>query len=183
METIKIIKVACQYLLRSQYAGYNSWYEFDGTEFKEAQDIVFETCPEYCWKYTKTSKLDHYENEFGQNLSPEIYKEKVAEIVKDCACADEPTFESLEQEYAYKKFIQEWKPVYIDVVSKAPIKLDIQEYGDSRNKYIVSHRFVGMDISKCLYQYQPNSSQMAREIAKKYEFEEVEDRAWGQTRN
>lgn len=178
MKELKVIKVAGQYVLKAPSAGWNSWYEIDGVRFKDSQDVVFQEPPEYAWKFTTNSKLTNYKKEDGSFLSIDEYKEQVANLTKDCACSDEPTFESLEQEYVYKKFIQSYTAVYVEEVTKAPVRLDFQEYGDSRNPYIVSLRFLGQDISKCLYQYVSNPQKMTREIGRELGFDEIEDNTW-----
>jgi hypothetical protein len=178
MTELKVIKVAGSYVLKVLSAGWNSWYEIDGVKFKDAQDVVFQEPPEYSWKFTTNSRLHNYKRDDGQLLSIESYKEKIGELTKDCACSGEPIFDSLEQEYEYKKFVQSCQPVYVEDITKEPVKLDFQEYGESRNKYIVSMRFVGQDISNCLFQYIPNAVLMAQEVAREYGFEQIEDNTW-----
>lgn len=177
METLKVTKVAGSYHLKIPYSYSGSYYEIDGVKFIEAQEVIFQEPPEYSWKYTTNKIKDHYEVG-GSSITIEEYEKALKEITGDCQC--DPTFSTLEEEYAYKKFLQDHKLVYRDEVVREPIRLDFQEFGDSKNKYILSYRFIGKDWDKCLYRYAPNSVQMAREIATGLGFKEVEDKTWNE---
>lgn len=177
METIKVTKVAGSYYLKIPHSYSGTYYEIDGTKFIEAQEVIFQEPPEYAWKYVTNKLKDHYEVG-DSSITIEEYEKALKVITGDCQC--DPVFSTLEEEYAYKKFLQDHKLVYRDEVVREPIRLDFQEFGDSKNKYIQSHRFIGRDLEKCLYQYTPNSVQMAREIATSLGFKEVEDKTWNE---
>ena len=74
------------------------------------------------YKIDVRSKVEHYLNSNGEILTVESYNKKYNELNK----AEDFEFDNIDDEYAFKKFIQEWKAVYIEYEEKHPVEYSIK---------------------------------------------------------
>lgn len=81
----------------------------------------------YADKNGKILNIKNYDSKFN-TLRGEGYIDKDSDFVQ---------FDNLDDEYAYKKFVNEWKPVYETAVSLDPVKLEVIEVTfDTGSPYI-----------------------------------------------
>ena len=116
----------------------NGTYEIDGKRvqigWNDNKVIVdLDNKPEI-FKIDNISRIDHYLNSNGEILIVESYNKKYNELNKD------ENFSSLEDEYTFKKFIQEWKAVYIEYEEKHPVEYSIKYNVYNLPKYITPMR-------------------------------------------
>lgn len=97
------------------------------------------------FKVNKTTNIKYYENGIEPNmhkLSVEAYEFDKGMKLKDaeyCNLDEEYRFKNLEDEFAYKRFIRDWKPVFEEVVSKEKIDIEIRHAMlDTGNEFIKS---------------------------------------------
>lgn len=95
------------------------------------------------FKVNKSTKIKYYENVSEPNmhkLSVEAYKFDKGMKLKDaqyCNLDEEYQFKNLEDEFAYKKFLRDWKPVFEEVVSKEKVDIEIRHAMlDTGNEFI-----------------------------------------------
>lgn len=91
---------------------------------------------------TKKNVLTHYEDSNGSTISVGIYNEELNLLCGSCVTVDDDElyFDTLEEEFAYRKFKQRWKPVYrIDTTISEPLSVDKTELvQDTGNPFIVA---------------------------------------------
>lgn len=94
----------------------------DGVEYKEdswqGREVVVKDPANIYIKIVKNLEK-HYVNKEGEILSLEDYKVRYKEIVGKATweSGGDYEFDDLDDEFAYKKFIREWKLIYEEVVS------------------------------------------------------------------
>lgn len=95
------------------------------------------------FKVNKSTKIKYYENVSEPNmhkLSVEAYQHDLSTLKSKKSCDDEDgecCFDKLEDEFAYKKFLRDWKPVYEEVVSKEKVDIEIRHAMlDTGNEFI-----------------------------------------------
>lgn len=128
-----------------------SYYDKKAVGVKDFTDIRIVDTTTYIEKYvcgTEFKSVEDYEKEKDELLS----KRKVRYEYDD-----ETTYEweSLEDEFAYRKFIQLWQPINktIQTISD-PIEVAVMKIKtESGNKYITSCFYNGTDKDKTLFQY------------------------------
>lgn len=114
----------------------------------------------------------HYVSESGETLAVDDYQEQLIELSKystfDGADEDEHTWDSLEDEFAYRKFKQTWKAVYKkETVYSEPMLVDKTHIRqDTGNPYIVAGYLTGRaDVP--LYSYSRTQA-MSRLVSDKF---------------
>jgi len=113
------------------------------------------------------------------DLSPEEFERERKKLLKGNIFSEgEFIFENLEDEYKYRKFLQEHPPIkeqYTEYIDCEIVEYDIT--GRTDIEYIKPFRLIGKKPvskeGKVLYQYTPEPYKMAQEIGKKLGFEEV----------
>lgn len=83
-----------------------------------------------------------------KEMSVEDYNANILELNREY-------FEDCDEEYVYKCFIRDWKPIYRDEQRiSEPIKVEIKETCyKPENKYISNCFFNGTDLNICLFKY------------------------------
>lgn len=76
--------------------------------------------------------VTHYENETGSTLSVESYMEQKSDLASkgtpEEGYSSSYVFDNLDDEFAYKRFLKTWKPVFGESrTEKEPVKLDVVE--------------------------------------------------------
>lgn len=172
---MKIIKHSDKiYLIPKQYSettGYSvQGVRVDGKEVARFDDLLplqFDHVP-LIELVKKTSPVDYYKNKAGEIMSAEDHEIKSNELYK----ADEDgCWESLDDEFAYKKFSQEWSAVYKDVIEYIPILMTLL-YGNVKSEFedILPIYFLTEKVDGELFQWTPDFRQYVMDVAKKYGF-------------
>lgn len=105
---------------------------------------------------TKKNVLAHYEDSSGSTISVGIYNEELNLLCGSCVTVDDDKlyFDTLEEEFAYRKFKQRWMPVYrTDTTISEPLSVDKTELvQDTGNPHIVAGYLTGA-ANTPLYSY------------------------------
>lgn len=120
------------------------------------------------------------------DLSVDEYKAKLEELTK--GQDEDGYFSNIDDEYAYKKFVQDNPAEYEDYEDIQ--ELELVEYditGKTDNPFIIPYRFIGKEVSKdgaVLYQYNAQPYKLAQQITTELGLEEVPDKStWGNNDN
>ena len=91
--------------------------------------------------------IEKYVNAF-EEMTVDEYKANILELNREY-------FEDCDEEYVYKCFIRDWKPIYREEQRiSEPIKVEIVESCyKPENKYISNCFFNGTDLNICLFKY------------------------------
>jgi len=174
---MRVKKIIDKYLIESGL--YNTDLEVDGyliEGIERNESFWTNEEPKEIIKLEKTTRVISY----GE-LTPEEYPEQL-EKAKGNYSYDwnsDIKFDSLDDEFVYKKFLEEHKPVIEQYTKRTPIDFTVVEItGRTDNKFITPYRFLRKEnhqVNDSLYEYIPEPMEMAREIANEYGFVEVED--------
>lgn len=83
----------------------------------------------------KSSIVSHYESS-GFCLSVIDYNKETSLLYK---ANKDDDWDSLDDEFAYRKFVETWKPVYLEISSESPVTFNITGVTyDTKSKYITS---------------------------------------------
>ena len=145
---------------------------------------------EVVFKFGEEHKIErvYYHNETigytngTEQISPEEFHFKLKEV--DKRTDDEWSDTQIEEEFAYRKFINAWKPVVKENVRSiiAVYELKILNLPYSEYECIEPLCHFGGNISSALFMYRQNMVSIFQEIAKKYGFEKmVDDTSYRQT--
>ena len=95
------------------------------------------------FKVNKSTKIKYYENVSEpkmHKLGIDAYQHDLSMLKSKKSCDGEDgeiCFDKLEDEFAYKKFLRDWKPVYEEVVSKEKVDIEIRHAMlDTGNEFI-----------------------------------------------
>lgn len=128
-------------------------YEIDGKrvfiDWNDNKVIVDLDKNPTIYKIDVRSKVEHYSNSNGEILTVESYNKKYSELNK----AEDFEFESIDDEYAFKKFIQEWKAVNISFEVKTLVEYTIKYNVYNLPKYITPMRKLNGDLKNTIYVY------------------------------
>lgn len=107
------------------------------------------------FKINTTKVIDYYIDSEGNNLSEVEYSKQKSELIKNTYEDSnyEMSFNDLDEEYAYKKFIQKWKEVYKQITTHKRVTFDIQHTMYNLPKYITHTRKLNGDLKNTLYTY------------------------------
>lgn len=143
------------------YNSYNSKHQIAAKDVENVRSI------------NTTNVLIEYRSADGESTSVGDYQEQLEKLSTyntfDGAGDDERTWDSLEEEFAYRKFISQWKAKYKEEVTYSePLLIDRSHIRqDSGNPYIVAGFLTGRsDVP--LYSYS-RSNAVASLLAKKFE--------------
>jgi hypothetical protein len=119
-------------------SGFNSYNTKKQVSVKDVNDIRL---------VTKKNVLTHYEDNNGSTISVGIYNEELNLLCGSCVTVDDDElyFDTLEEEFAYRKFKQRWMPVYrTDTTISEPLGVDKTELvQDTGNPFIVAGFLTG----------------------------------------
>lgn len=101
------------------------------------------------YKIDVRSKVEHYSNSNGEILMVESYNKKYSELNK----AEDFEFDNIDDEYAFKKFIQEWKAVNTSFEVKTLVEYTIKYNVYNLPKYITPMRKLNGDLKNTIYVY------------------------------
>lgn len=101
------------------------------------------------YKIDVRSKVEHYLNSNGEVLTVESYNKKYNELNK----AEDFEFDNIDDEYTFKKFIQEWKAVNTSFEVKTLVEYTIKYNVYNLPKYIQSMRKLNGDLKNTIYVY------------------------------
>lgn len=169
MTRIILKKINDSYLLEFPF---KADIEIDGKRILDFKEGWLSEKP----KTIKLLKTEKKPIKYGK-YSPDEFSKKLDSLVSSYDYYGKPIFETLEDEYKYKKLKQENPPEYVEETIKED--LEIVEYditGRTDNPFIKPFRFVGKEPikeGKILYKYEPNPYEMAQSIAKQLGFSEV----------
>ena len=153
--------------------------EVDGVRFKDFKEGWLDKKPETIKNIVKKSRITDY-----GNLKPEPYNLMLNELVTKRDDDGYPVFETLEEEYSYKKFISEHAPIYEKYEDFEDFEIiEVNITGITDNPYIQPYRFIGSkvinkDSNAVLYRYTASPYKMAQIIAKSFGLTEIEDSSW-----
>jgi hypothetical protein len=176
---MKVLKIHDKYKIMP--TGYGSFtYKINGAIFEGI------TSEQPCWMEEEPTEIIKLEKStrtvsFGL-LSPEDYIIEINRLIENTHTNDYGglIFPDLEKEYEYKKFVSEHPPTTEPFLKETTVDFFIAEItGDTSNPYITPYRFLNTKNKKVddsLYEYIPNPMKLARDIAPKYGFVEVEDK-------
>jgi len=95
------------------------------------------------FKVNKSTKIKYYENVSEPNMhkiAVDAYSQSLSALIGFAIWSEsdeEYRFEKLEDEFAYKKFLRDWKPVYEEVISKEKVDIEIRHAMlDTGNEFI-----------------------------------------------
>jgi hypothetical protein len=94
------------------------------------------------YKIDVRSKVEHYSNSNGEILTVESYNKKYSELNK----AEDFEFDNIDDEYVFKKFIQEWKAVNTSFEVKTLVEYTIKYNVYNLPKYIQAMRKLNEDL-------------------------------------
>ena len=94
-------------------------------------------------------KLEHYLNSNNDILSIEGYNQRYTELNK----SEDFEFENLDDEYAFKKFVQEWKAIETSFEVKTLVEYSIKYNVYNLPKYITPMRKLNGDLKNTIYVY------------------------------
>lgn len=177
---MKIIRIRDNcFLLQKQYA--SGSFLIDGqviSSIAEVLPLQFNAFPtiKRIDSFTETS---HFVNEVGEEKSVEEY----TRIIKKLDKSIDGVFRNLDDEYEYKKFTREWKPIYQKVTKYIDVPLEVlyqtvqSEFEDIEPIYTISD-----NVESELFIWKPDFRKYIEEIAARYGFEKLDDGvAYGQT--
>lgn len=176
-QEVKVYRVADDsYLVDTGYAV--TEIEIDGVRLKDFRTGTIEKCPESINKISNEGVTIEYKSQFdGTVISVDEYNSRSESVRSkgNLTYDDEMYFESIDDEYAYKKFFREWKGVveYREKIISCPIiHIDVRSKSD--NKYIKPYRLINGTMKDPLYVMNINAMEIARELADKYGYKYLE---------
>lgn len=167
---MKIIKHSDNiYLIPKQYTGCYD-YKFDGKEIGHIEGLLplqFDHVPTV-EEIHKTAEVDFYQHTDGSTKTREEYEAQSKELYKG---DEDGNWSSVDDEFAYRKFIDGWKAVYHEVIGLVPVQL-VLLYGDVRSEFedIIPIYLISEDVKGDLFQWIPDFRQYVIDVAKKYGF-------------
>ena len=131
----------------------NSTYEIDGKrvqiDWNDNKVIVDLDKSPKIYKIDTRYKVEHFSNSKGEILTVEDYNKKHSELDK----AEEDEFDNIDDEYAFKKFIQEWKAIKSSFEVKTLVEYTIKYNVYNLPKYIEPMRKLNGDLKNTIYVY------------------------------
>lgn len=131
----------------------NGTYEIDGKrvqiDWNDNNVIVDLDKSPKIYKIDTRSKVERYLNTKGEILSVDDYNKKYNELNK----ADDFEFDNIDDEYAFKKFVQEWKAVNTSFEVKTLVEYTIKYNVYNLPKYIQPMRKLNGDLKNTIYIY------------------------------
>ena len=158
-----------------------STFEIDGELVVLKQGVKNLECqnkPIEAFKVTERTVVDYYKNsDESLKLTVEEYNNQVNELTKNQEYYDGSyEWDSLEKEFAYRKFLKEWSTVTKIESVKTKINLIYKELPISDYPFIVPLYSVGQ-ISDPFCSYIPPLRALVKMAAEKYGFEDAGDNA------
>ena len=169
---MKIIKYSeNSYFIPKQYSGIGySQVLIDSVlvdKFDEILPLKFNHVPTI--EIIKKSRIvDFYKNNSGKNLSVEKYNKKAQLLNKS---DEDGCWSSIDEEYIYKKFCNNWEAVYRDVTEYIPVQINVL-YQNTKSEYddiFPIYSFTD-DVSDDIFIWKPDFQKYVCEIAEKYKF-------------
>ena len=140
------------------YNSYNSKHQIAAKDVENVRSVI------------TTNTLTEYRSDAGETISPAEFKEQLEAICELATEYDgELEWKTLEDEFSYRKFMQNWTPQYkTETGYSEPLLIDRSHIRqDSGNPYIVAGFLTGRsDVP--LYSYS-RSNAVASLLAKKFE--------------
>ena len=128
-------------------------YEIDGKrvfiDWNDNKVIVDLDNSPTIYKIDERSKVEHYLNSSNDILSIEDYNKKYSELNK----AEDFEFDNIDDEYAFKKFIQEWKAINTSFEVKTLVEYTIKYNVYNLPKHIQTMRKLNGDLKNTIYVY------------------------------
>lgn len=189
MLKINVYKVNDKYLMKLDGYGTIPKIKINGIIHEDFKEGYTNKKPLQVYNIVSMREISHYINSDSTNhkvMTKEARDKEYEELLKKCKSNDDDDdylWETLEDEYNYRKFIKMWTPVFKESIVNEKVKLVYHDIsGNHSNKYITAYRFLGSIKTKdeeTLYQYNPNPYELAQSIAGELGFKEVDDRAYG----
>lgn len=166
--------------LNSNYSG-TQLFSINGREenIPAGQNVEIKDKPTSIIKIESKTEISHYKNSATAILPVQEYDNSIFELKKKEYCVDdEYSWESLEDEFAYKKFVQTWKPIYKQVKVESVYEIVFKELPVSIYDFIVPYyQFGGQSLSNPTCIYTAPTVRMLIAAAEKYGFTRLENRA------
>ena len=128
-------------------------YEIDGKrvfiDWNDNKVIIDLDNSPTIYKIDERSKVEHYLNSSNDILSIEDYNKKYSELNK----AEDFEFDNIDDEYAFKKFIQEWKAINTSFEVKTLVEYTIKYNVYNLPKHIQAMRKLNGDLKNTIYVY------------------------------
>lgn len=121
----------------------------------------------------RTQNIDHYTNSAGETLNKDDYDERKEYFLQFSRSG---TFDNLEMEYAYKKFIREWSASYRDDTEYESVTVEVAEYPEAEEDYLKPIRLITGQVEPPLFELDIQMQQEFDTIAKELGFKRLEDR-------
>jgi hypothetical protein len=110
---------------------FNHKFIVNGLEIsKTIREIVVKSLDEIKVEVTQPRKLIHYKNKHDQILSIEEYLQQMEKLEEraELDSYDQLSFDDIDDEYAYKKFVKGWEPQYSEeIYQREPVEFEIIE--------------------------------------------------------
>lgn len=163
-------------------------FVIDGNEFainnQTTIEVILPSIPKSIKYKSKISKLDHFKNkDDDQNsISAADYNNKISSLLK--LADDDNQFDNLEDEYEYKKFINQWVAVNKDIDIEDSIEFSVFKCLEVPIEYkdhiIPLYHIPNFDFSDHYFNLDIKPALVIREAFKKHGVEEVKDcGTWG----
>ena len=128
-------------------------YEIDGKRvqigWNDNKVIVdLESSPKI-YRVDIRKKIEHYLNSSNDILSIEDYNQRYTKLNK----SEDFEFDNIDDEYAFKKFVQEWKAIYTSFEVKTLVEYSIKYNVYNLPKYITPMRKLNGDLKNTIYVY------------------------------
>lgn len=177
---MKIIKINNTYIIKAQRGGN---YLINNQRVTLEEDVQFSKLPDVKLIEGVTT-YPYYINNSGQKITEKEYDDSKEILTKNAQLSyGELIFPTLDEEYSYKKFCNEWIPVGERKEIYKDIILEVVEYPDSPSKDILPIRIFNGDIEDPLYTVSTNIQSLFIGIANEYGFFEIaHDFDCGQTK-
>lgn len=175
MKRIELYCINGKYLIKADFS--NNDFLIDGKRYLEVTSAWLPEKPKEAFVISTDSRAVSY-----GDLTPEQYNEKIKELRSHIVSSDDDyeKWDSLESEFAYKKFCSEHPAKWENYEKREPIEfIEIEITGRDDNKYIRPYRLIGKwPVKKdkgCLYAYFPTAYDMAVDLGLEYGIKDLDD--------
>ena len=128
-------------------------YEIDGKRvqigWNDNKVIVDLESSPIIYRVDIRKKIKHYLNSCNDILSIEDYNQRYTKLNK----SEDFEFDNIDDEYAFKKFVQEWKAIYTSFEVKTLVEYSIKYNVYNLPKYITPMRKLNGDLKNTIYVY------------------------------
>lgn len=156
------------YLLNKQYMPNN--IRIDGIEIDLSIQILpiqFDHLPVF-EQIISGREIIGYINDVGAKITVDKYNTELSKLPKSDA---DGNFQTIDDEFVYRKFISCWKPEFQNYVKYSQIEVQLL-YGNTKSEYddIIPIYTITDNVNDELFMWNPNFVQYVKDIADKYGF-------------